>query len=277
MKYLITITLLFSSNIAHSSDPSFDCKLASTNSEKEICSYSNLATLDREIAKIYAHGIKILSTQKKDALRQSQRAWLKGREKPFPNLSSYMEKRIRVLHTFITSPDLKLPAPPTENKFIFEFHDEVEEEFLSDSLIGYLNHIAGNFLIEGGKLADRYVDMSVEEFNKIKPMAVYFGPARLYGVESSGKKHCYHFWELYISLGAKWRYLREYFDSNGHKVEMPDSSVSEADLHKCEEFDGKLKMVFWMNSEQASRSGEVGSMQLKNYVYDSTEYRLIEI
>lgn len=57
--------------------PSFNCQKASLPTEKLICADAALATLDVQMARLYAATLQRVGD--KDALRQSQRAWLKAR------------------------------------------------------------------------------------------------------------------------------------------------------------------------------------------------------
>lgn len=277
MNYLAGMIFLIVTLAANAAGPSFDCNLARSKAEKEICSQSHLSSLDQEISELYFYGMKVLSAEKREILKANQKEWLRGREKPFPNLSTYMEIRIKELQTFIAGPTLQLPEYSPAHAFDFEFHGDIEEDFLPELLIQYLNQIAEDFLVNGERFSDRYSGISIDDFNRIKPMRVYYGPARLHGVESGGDMYCPQFWELYISLDAKWRYLREYFDSNGQKVEMPSSELQEADLNKCTTFGGTSKLVFWTNSEEARHKGEVNGMHFIEYIYDRNENTLVEM
>lgn len=277
MRHLIFGGLALLHSLTFAGDASYDCAHASTKSEKEICVTPYLGKLDKEISELYKYGMKTLSPKKQDVLITNQRAWIKGRETPFPNLAIYMERRLRVLYTFMTAPELKVESYKGPEKFVFNFDHDTEEQFIPDHVIGYLNGIGKSFLTEGAKIADRYAGITIEEFNKGKPMSVYFGPARISGIEMGGKTHCYEIWELFISLSGKWSYLREYFDSNGHKVQINNPVIANAELQQCEEFGGTAKLVFWMNAEQARRSGVVGEMQFVETVYNKEKHELVEL
>jgi uncharacterized protein YecT (DUF1311 family) len=60
--------------------PSFDCRRAASNVEKEICGIAEFGDLDRDIAATYAQALAALNAIDADALRAEQRAWLQDRD-----------------------------------------------------------------------------------------------------------------------------------------------------------------------------------------------------
>jgi uncharacterized protein YecT (DUF1311 family) len=70
------LTLSFTAMAA----PSFDCRRAASNVEKEICGIAEFGDLDRDIAATYAQALAALNPADADALRAEQRAWLKDRD-----------------------------------------------------------------------------------------------------------------------------------------------------------------------------------------------------
>ena len=59
--------------------PSFDCANASGAVEKMICSDAALATLDRQLASVYAAAAKNAGTPAPNRLKAEQSGWIKGR------------------------------------------------------------------------------------------------------------------------------------------------------------------------------------------------------
>lgn len=277
MKYFVAITLLVVSCFSYAEQPSFDCTLASTKSENEICDSAYLSRLDKEMSVLYRYGMKIFPGEKKKLLKESQKNWLEKREKPFPNLKKYMESRVRSLNTSVFSPEIHSSYPPTNQEYSFEFVFEIDAALLTESLVTHLNGIAHDFLSSEDKIADRYVGMTAAEFNRIKPMRVYFGPAELSGITYGEKSHCYDFWQLRISLGGKWVYLNEFFNASGEEVRMPSSKYENYKLHRCEAFGGGVQVVFWTNSYEAARSGDIDKMELSEYVYNKERNQFVEI
>lgn len=78
------ITLAFAAALwpaAASSQPSFDCKKASTLIERTICAKPELAKADREMATVYSALAGRLSGAAKEHLLKDQMAWLENRAK----------------------------------------------------------------------------------------------------------------------------------------------------------------------------------------------------
>ena len=68
-------------------NPSFDCKIARTNTEKLICSDEELAALDRQMAQAYKKARASLDKAGKERLLKEQRQWLANlRQKSEQNL-----------------------------------------------------------------------------------------------------------------------------------------------------------------------------------------------
>ncbi len=66
--------------LAQAGQPSFDCSKASHEAEKLICENSDLATLDRSLAELYATVLKNTPASEQGALKTEQRGWVKGRD-----------------------------------------------------------------------------------------------------------------------------------------------------------------------------------------------------
>jgi uncharacterized protein YecT (DUF1311 family) len=64
----------------HVAAPSFDCNLAKSVVEKEICAVSDFADLDSRIAGLYTQALSIVSTRDAEALRADQPVWLRERD-----------------------------------------------------------------------------------------------------------------------------------------------------------------------------------------------------
>ncbi|ADP10154.1 hypothetical protein EJP617_04730 [Erwinia sp. Ejp617] len=86
--------------------PSFDCKKATSKTEKAICSDYELSSWDRSvtlaysISEQYIKGIGINVKKELEALKLSQRNWLKGRDSCGDNtqcISDKMQSRVSVL------------------------------------------------------------------------------------------------------------------------------------------------------------------------------------
>jgi uncharacterized protein YecT (DUF1311 family) len=64
----------------HVAVPSFDCNVAKSVVEKEICAIPDFADLDSRIAALYTQALSIVSPRDGDALRADQRVWLRERD-----------------------------------------------------------------------------------------------------------------------------------------------------------------------------------------------------
>ena len=64
-----------------SSSPSFDCSRATGQAQQLVCADEQLATLDRELARLYTLAARSpqLSTKQRASLRAYQHGWIKGR------------------------------------------------------------------------------------------------------------------------------------------------------------------------------------------------------
>jgi uncharacterized protein YecT (DUF1311 family) len=60
--------------------PSFNCKHAASVAEQEICGLPELEALDREIAASFKQALEALAPADAQALRASQRDWLRERD-----------------------------------------------------------------------------------------------------------------------------------------------------------------------------------------------------
>ncbi|MCG6897211.1 MAG: lysozyme inhibitor LprI family protein [Thiocapsa sp.] len=78
-----TLTLLgvfcLAAPLAQASQPSFDCSNASHEAEELICKDSELASLDRSLAELYAAALKNTPAGEQGTLKAEQRGWVKGR------------------------------------------------------------------------------------------------------------------------------------------------------------------------------------------------------
>ena len=79
---VMTAAALFRPDAAHAdgTDPSFDCRRASSAVEHEICRKDQLAGFDRQIASLYRQALGLLDASSADALRTDQKLWLKLRD-----------------------------------------------------------------------------------------------------------------------------------------------------------------------------------------------------
>jgi uncharacterized protein len=64
---------------AASSKPSFDCALASTWAEQQVCASDALAASDQTVVRLYRHRIAVASAGERERLRQEQRDWITQR------------------------------------------------------------------------------------------------------------------------------------------------------------------------------------------------------
>jgi len=68
------------SGLAHAASPSFNCAKVEAGSIKEmICKDEKLATLDRQLAEVYAASSKKAVNEHPPVLKAEQRGWIKGR------------------------------------------------------------------------------------------------------------------------------------------------------------------------------------------------------
>jgi uncharacterized protein YecT (DUF1311 family) len=77
---VLAVPVIFALPLTAGAAPSFDCRRASSNVEKEICGSAEFSDLDRDIAATYAQALAALNAADADALRAEQRAWLKDRD-----------------------------------------------------------------------------------------------------------------------------------------------------------------------------------------------------
>jgi WD40 repeat protein/uncharacterized protein YecT (DUF1311 family) len=138
---LSCLVLLLFSSICHATNQAgFDCKKASTPTEKFICSDSDLSLNDAVLAENYNNGMKFLSPEEKSKLKSEQKAWLAKRDKacrqsPDANkidkscLNEMYEERIKELaEKTLGLKRLDLKPPRDLQLFI--------DEKLSEALIG---------------------------------------------------------------------------------------------------------------------------------------------
>ncbi|MGI0406759.1 lysozyme inhibitor LprI family protein [Helicobacter himalayensis] len=111
MKYSMIIFTMLSLcvNLAYAesakeAQPSFDCTKATTKAEKMICEDSSgeLQNLDRQISQSYQHIRAKLDKNNKKALLDSQKSWLKTRERCESKecLKELLQNRIKELQTY---------------------------------------------------------------------------------------------------------------------------------------------------------------------------------
>ncbi len=65
---------------AQAASPSFDCSKATHEAELLICKDSELASLDRSLAELYATVLKNTPEAQQARLKAEQRGWVKGRD-----------------------------------------------------------------------------------------------------------------------------------------------------------------------------------------------------
>lgn len=88
--FLIAISLLTLTILAHAGRPSFDCsKVEAGSIEELICSNEDLSALDQKMAKVYQEAEKKAVDEKPTVLKAEQRGWIKGRNSCW---KSYDEK-----------------------------------------------------------------------------------------------------------------------------------------------------------------------------------------
>jgi len=80
---LITAMLIFSATSNTLTAASFDCKKASTKSERMICNDSELGAADAKMAKAYKRLRKALPRSERNLLKVDQRDWLEERNVKF--------------------------------------------------------------------------------------------------------------------------------------------------------------------------------------------------
>jgi uncharacterized protein len=139
----ILLTLLCGpiSACAGGSGPSFDCGKASTDIEKTICADKDLSEADRSLALRYSELSRILKPGEKKELVQTQKTWLRQRDKECSRLSTAAERskclkerysqRIAELAAWDKKPagessppkypdvwGMKLPVPPEAERVI---------------------------------------------------------------------------------------------------------------------------------------------------------------
>jgi uncharacterized protein len=89
--------------VAQAAQPSFDCSKATHEAEQLICKDSELASLDRSLAELYASVLKNTPASKQGALKTEQRGWVKGRDECWKSadqrgcIKSEYEMRIKEL------------------------------------------------------------------------------------------------------------------------------------------------------------------------------------
>jgi len=78
--FLIVISLLTLTILAHAGRPSFDCSEVEAGSIEElICSNEDLSALDQKMAEVYREAEKKAANEKPSVLKAEQRGWIKGR------------------------------------------------------------------------------------------------------------------------------------------------------------------------------------------------------
>lgn len=76
---LITSSLVFTTNPAFATKPSFDCAKADSEIEELICKDEELAALDQKMAEVYKTALDKAPKEELDNLKAFQRGWVKGR------------------------------------------------------------------------------------------------------------------------------------------------------------------------------------------------------
>jgi len=71
---------VFTSLSAVAASPSFNCAKATHEAEKLICKDAELASLDRDLAQLYAAVLKNTPARDQKLLKAEQRGWIKGRD-----------------------------------------------------------------------------------------------------------------------------------------------------------------------------------------------------
>lgn len=79
---LLTLAALLLAAPAAAAEPSFDCVKAASSAEKLVCADTQLAALDREMARLYtlAHDGPHMTASARQDLVAFQRGWVKGRD-----------------------------------------------------------------------------------------------------------------------------------------------------------------------------------------------------
>jgi uncharacterized protein len=86
MRYALILGGCLLAGAAAAEGPSFDCAKAGSEAEKAVCAESALAKLDRRLAERYraalaaAEGLDAGSAEATQALKATQRGWIKGRD-----------------------------------------------------------------------------------------------------------------------------------------------------------------------------------------------------
>lgn len=107
MKNLITILLMISINLfanelqnIHKIHPSFECTVASTQIEKDICKSNSVSSLDSKLGSIYNRIKKDISNKSFKKLILFQRKWLKERDSKCSKQVDFLEREKCLLSVY---------------------------------------------------------------------------------------------------------------------------------------------------------------------------------
>lgn len=112
MKRLVFLLSLFS---ASSYAASFNCDLASTQTEKMICANNSLSTMDEVIHTLYINALK---EPQNSTLRSEQRAWLKQRNRSCRQLADCEQFFITRINVLLDKMIKKDPTDLTQGMFL---------------------------------------------------------------------------------------------------------------------------------------------------------------
>lgn len=107
MKKFAIAALLLSIGSAHAAG--FDCNLASSEVENQICSDSVLSKLDEDLNTVYRQAVKI-----DESVKVNQRTWVREVRNVTPDLESAYRQRIADLKSRIKDGETKKPVDPVK-------------------------------------------------------------------------------------------------------------------------------------------------------------------
>ncbi|MGF1685098.1 lysozyme inhibitor LprI family protein [Photobacterium japonica] len=97
--------------------PTFDCKKAQGEVENLICQQADLATLDQQMATVYAEAMKRLPKDDLATQKAMQRGWIKGRNECWKandvKACTQSAYKTRIVELQVMSGQLDVPAPVT--------------------------------------------------------------------------------------------------------------------------------------------------------------------
>ena len=206
---LLTMSLfvinLFSVSDAHASEaPSFNCKRASTEVEKVICSDSSLALKDRKLAKLYRQFKNSLPEADRKDARQMQRLWLKNRDIRCENKKKYFlagllsDEDKKSQHWYYVT-DISQPE-----KHSIELPALSDESILS--CVGKYYDQAINSLQKGALSVDIYIVSGIRHY----PISVQ--DIKSLDIEEQGNRYEYQLW---LNAGKNHSLLGDYGSSYG--------------------------------------------------------------